>query len=208
MQGKNIAFGITIAGLIVGFFYFILRLENFFSITNYPPREGGIVAFGDSLVYGTGSENGRDFVSFLAEMIGEPIENLGYPGDTTENGLMRIDRVIEKHPRIVLLLLGGNDYLGRIPKEKTFKNLDTIISRLHDDGTIVVLLGVRGGIVLDHFDTEFEELAKRKRVTYVPDVLDGLFGNSKFMSDQIHPNDLGYKMIAEKIYPVLSPVLR
>lgn len=189
--------------LVFSFFIF----DNHSFVKNYPPRGGSIVAFGDSLVFGTGATEGKNFVSLLSGMIGKPIENLGVPGDTTEMGLAHIDAVIRKHPSVVLLLLGGNDSLHRVPREQTFKNLDSIVSRLQNDGILVVLLGVRGGLFTDNFDTEFEELAKRRKTAFVPDVLDGLFGHPKFMSDEIHPNDDGYAVIAQKIYPVLVGVL-
>ncbi|MEK7118134.1 MAG: GDSL-type esterase/lipase family protein [Patescibacteria group bacterium] len=207
MERKNIAYLLIGIGAILIFFQFIFWFGTSWQITNYPPRGGSIVAFGDSLVLGVGATDGRDFVALLSEMIGEPIENFGSSGDTTAIGLARIGQVVEKHPRIVILLLGGNDYLRQIPREQTFKNLETIISRLQSDGVLVVLLGVRGGLLIDHFDTDFEMLAKRMHTAYVQNVLDGLFGNARFMSDGIHPNDEGYRLIAEKIYPVLSRVL-
>lgn len=207
MERKNIAYWLIGIGAVLTFFYFSFWFGAASEITNYPPREGSIVAFGDSLIFGVGATEGHDFVSLLSERVGEPIENLGSPGDTTAMGLARLDKVIEKHPRIALLLLGGNDYLRQIKREQTFKNLEIIISRLQNDGALVVLSGVRGGLLIDHFDTDFETLAKRMHTAYVPDVLDGLFGNAQFMSDGIHPNDEGYRMIAEKIYPVLSVIL-
>lgn len=207
MKEKNIMWwSVGIGGVLVTTFLF--WFSGVSPIVNYPPREGGIVAFGDSLVSGVGGTEGHDFVSLLGGMIGEQIENLGIPGDTTAMGLARLDTVIAKHPRIVILLLGGNDYLRQIGREQTFTNLETIISRLQDDGTIVVLLGVRGGLIVDHFDADFETLAAHTGAAYVPDVLDGLFGNAQLMSDGIHPNDEGYRLIAEKIYPVLADILR
>ncbi|HEY9585965.1 MAG TPA: GDSL-type esterase/lipase family protein [Candidatus Paceibacterota bacterium] len=207
MERKNIVRWLLGLSAIFILLYLVFWPGVYPQITNYPPRDGSIIAFGDSLVYGTGGAAGYDFVSLLAEKAEEPIENFGIPGDTTATGLARLDTVIEKHPRIVLLLLGGNDYLRQIPREQTFKNLEAIILRLEGDGTIVVLLGVRGGLLVDHFDSDFEELAKRMGTAYVPDVLDGLFGNAQFMSDGIHPNDEGYQRIAEKISPVLLRVL-
>ncbi len=198
---------ILLAVVIIGFgIYYIFSGSD--SIKNYPPHEGPIVAFGDSLVAGVGSTDRNDFVSILSGKIGEPIINLGVSGDTTRDGLARVGEAIDKHPRIVILLLGGNDYLKRIPREETFQNLRTLISRFHEDGAIVVLLGVRGGILIDHFDTDFENLAEETGATYVPNVLDGLFRNKSLMTDEIHPNNNGYKFIAEKIYPVLAKVLR
>jgi acyl-CoA thioesterase I len=72
----------------------------------------------------------------------------------------------------------------------------------------VVLMGVRGGLLDDKYDTEFEALAEETGSVYVDDVLDGLFGQAKYMSDSIHPNDAGYAIIAAKVYPKLAPLLQ
>ncbi|MFZ2719381.1 MAG: GDSL-type esterase/lipase family protein [Minisyncoccia bacterium] len=176
-------------------------------ITNYPPREGPIVAFGDSLIYGIGATSGNDLVSRLSAAIGEPIENMGVSGNTTALGLARLDAVLEKEPSIVLLLLGGNDYLQRVPRETTFAQLGTIIERLQEKGAVVVLLGVRGGVLRDSFSDEFEKLADTYGTAFVPNVLDDILGKPALMFDQIHPNDAGYARIAEKVLPVLEGVI-
>lgn len=185
--------------------YFLIKSEP--SITNYPPQEGVLVAFGDSLVFGTGASPGKDFVSLLETRVGEPIINRGVPGDTTESALLRIDEVLTLRPRIALVLLGGNDYLRRVPSEETFANLEAIITRLQEKGVLVVLLGIRGGILRDNFENSFEALATKTGAAYVPNVLDGLVGDAALMSDEIHPNDAGYALIARKVYEVLAPVL-
>lgn len=170
---------------------------------NYFRQGSTIVAFGDSLVQGVGATKDNDFVKVLEGMIKQPIINMGVSGNTTAQGLKRLDEVIEKNPKIVLVLLGGNDFLRKVPIEETFANLETIISRLQENETTVVLLGIRGGLLNDPYKEKFEKLAKEKNVSYVPDVLSGLLGKKQYMSDAIHPNDLGYKKIAEKIYPVM-----
>lgn len=177
-------------------------------ITNYPSKGTDIIAFGDSLVEGLGSTSGNDFVSRLSKKINQPIINLGHAGDTTLDGLARISQLDEYNPKVVLLLLGGNDHLKKIPVADTFKNLATLIENIHERGAVVVLLGVRGGLFNDRFDTEFEILRDNYDTAFVPDVLDGLFGNDKYMSDVIHPNDIGYGMIADRIYPALIEAIR
>lgn len=179
-----------------------------YEITNYPTKvDGPIIAFGDSLVEGVGAKPDESFVSRLSEKIDEPIINMGVAGDTTQNGLGRLNTLLDKKPRIVLLLLGGNDYLRRISKEETFNNLRTMIKRIQDTGAIVILLGVRGGLLQDHYDNEYKRLAKDTGSVYVENVLAGLINNPEFMYDSIHPNALGYEKIAEKIYPKLVEVL-
>ncbi len=193
---------------------FILCILGYFfssgqsSVTNYPPKEGPIVAFGDSLVAGVGAPEGADFVTLLSHKINEPIIQVGVPGNTTADGLVRIDEVLEQHPRMVILLLGGNDYLRRIAKEDTFSNLKRLIARIQESGAMVVLLGVRGGILADGYDDSFEALAEEMHVVYVEDVLNGIFGNTALMADGVHPNEVGYALIAEKVYEEIAPVLR
>ena len=170
-------------------------------------RDGPIIAFGDSLVYGTGSTGGG-FVRLLAERLGTPIENLGIPGDTTADGIARLDEVIERHPAVVILLLGGNDYLRQVPRDETFANLAKIIERLQADHIAVLLIGVRGGLIRDIFAERFEQLADRYHTAYVHDVLDDTLGVSRYMADQVHPNDAGYGVIAERVYPVLKKMVK
>ena len=170
-------------------------------------RTGPVVAFGDSLVHGTGSSGGG-FVRLLEQRLGLPIENLGQPGDTTADGLARIDEVLALQPSVVILLLGGNDVLRRVDPETTFANLSRIIERLQADGAAVLLVGIRGSLLRDPFAARFEELAERHGTAYVHDVLDDTLGVSGYMADQVHPNDRGYAVIADRIQPVLEEMTR
>ncbi len=190
--------------VIAGAFFIFMGSDK---VTNYPPKEGSIVAFGDSLVAGYGSTKGNDFVSLLSKGLGEEIINLGVSGDTTAGGLARIDSALNREPKITILLLGGNDFLRKVPREETFSNLRTIISKLQERGSIVVLLGVRGGLLSDSADGYYKDLAEETGSAYVEDILDGLFGDARYMSDSIHPNDAGYLKIAERLYPVLRNLL-
>ena len=197
------AAAVSIAAVAVYLFFF-----NTAPIANYPSAGTDIVAFGDSLVAGTGSSDGHDFVSLLSGAIGQPVINLGVPGDTTADGLARMSELNAYKPKVVLLLLGGNDYLKRIPQEQTFANLAAIIKDIQSRGAIVLLLGVRGGLFGDHFSSGFEDLRDTYHTAYVSNVLDGLLGDKKYMSDQVHPNDAGYRLIAERIAPVLKELLQ
>ena len=192
--------------ILVGYILFVK--DNKQNITNYPSTGTDIIAFGDSLVAGSGATGGNDFVSVLSKQIGRPIINLGVPGNTTADGLARISALEQYKPKVVLLLLGGNDHLKKVPIETTFENLGTIIEYIQSRGAIVLLLGVKGNLFGDKFEPEFEKLQKKYGTAYVSNVLDGLFGNSKYMEDTIHPNDAGNKIIADRIYPILIPLLK
>ncbi len=173
-------------------------------VTNYPPKNATIVAFGDSLVSGYGATPGNDFVSILSRTIKRDIMNQGVSGNTTADGLLRVEEVFEVDPGIVILLLGGNDFLKRVPEPTTRANLSALIEQLTKGGAVVVLLGVRGGVFGDSSEVLFEELSEQYGTIYVPDVLDGLFLKPEFMFDGIHPNDAGYARIAERLRTVFE----
>lgn len=197
---------IAIASILViffGIYYF-----NTKTITNYPSKGSDIIAFGDSLVEGVGSTTGNNFVSLLSLKIGQPIVNLGHSGDTTLDGLNRLSEIDKYNPKVVILLLGGNDYLKKIPQAETKKNLSAIIENTQKRGSVVLLLGVRGGLLNDPFDEMFINLDKTYNTAYVSDVLEGLIGKEDYMSDAVHPNDEGYKKIADRIYPILSNLIK
>ena len=194
--------------LILICFWFLFFNGDKKQIKNFPSKGTDIVAFGDSLIVGLGATEGNDFVSILSKKIGLNIINLGVSGNTTEDGLNRINELDQYDPKVVLLLLGGNDAIRQLPIETTFRNLEIIISKIQSRGSIVLLLGVKGGLLGDKFKSEFERISEKYHTAYVPNVLDSLFGNRKFMADSIHPNNQGNVIIAEKIYPILFPLLK
>lgn len=171
------------------------------------PKNTTIVAFGDSLIQGVGTTLGNDLPSLISKEMGLPIINEGRSGDTTEMALTRLPNIIRHNPGIVIVLLGGNDYLRRVPVETTFQNLDTIVTELKNSGSIVVLLGVRGGLLKDNYDDNFEAFAKKHHLPFVSNVLKNILGDDELMHDQIHPNDKGYKIIAERVVPVIEELL-
>ncbi|MEQ1500216.1 MAG: GDSL-type esterase/lipase family protein [Parcubacteria group bacterium] len=206
-KSKIIILLVAITLVFVGLWYFVIHKEN--KIKNYPSSGTDIVAFGDSLIEGVGASSSQsNLISVLSKKIGRPIINLGVSGNTTSDGLDRISDLDKYNPKVVILLLGGNDYLKKVPIDATFNNLEKIIKNIQDRGAVVVLLGIRGGIFNDKFESGFENLQEKYATVYVSDVLDGLFGNTQYMSDAVHPNNLGYEKIADRVYPVLSKVLR
>jgi acyl-CoA thioesterase-1 len=179
-----------------------------------PPRAArptsgtAIVAFGDSLVEGRGATPGNDVVSVLSRRLRVRIVNAGRSGDTTRTALDRLDRdVLSRNPKVVIVLLGGNDFLRRVPVEETFAHLQTIVERIRSRGAAVVLAGVSVGLLSDPYAGEYDALARRTAAGLVPDILDGIIGHRERMSDSIHPNDQGYRMIAERLEPVLRELV-
>jgi len=197
---------VVVLALLAGYFFLFASKKS--TITNYPSSGTDIVAFGDSLVEGYGASQGKDFVTLLSQDIGKPIVNLGVAGDTSKEGLARLNQLDSYYPKVVILLLGGNDAIQKVPPAQTFENLANIIVNIQSRGAIVLLVGVRGGVLSDPYASQFKKLADTYHTAYVTDALSGLFANKQYMYDEVHPNDAGYAILAGRIEPVLKSLLQ
>jgi lysophospholipase L1-like esterase len=188
------------AGLVLGFVVMRSR-DNAWRITNEHPAGDVIVAFGDSLTAGYQMAEAESYPAQLAGLLGREIVNRGVSGDTTADGLARLDRdVLAENPGVVLLSLGANDMLRRQPMDATFANLRRIVDRIQARGALVVLIGVEGfPMVHGDYGERYRALARETGCVYVPDMLDDVFGDPALMYDQIHPNAKGYATIARRI---------
>lgn len=202
---KGVLLVIGFAVLAVGTFFFFHVPQK---ITNYPSGGKTIVMLGDSLTEGVGARSDQALPVLLSEKIGEPVINMGISGNTTKDALARVQAVIDANPKMVIILLGGNDYLQKVPIDQTFQNLDTIITKVQSVGAVVVLLGIQGGILRDPYADRFKSLAKLRGAAFVPNVFSGIIGNPKYMSDEVHPNDAGYAEIAAKVAPAVLRYMR
>ncbi len=166
-----------------------------------------IIAFGDSLTAGYGIGPGSNYVGILKRKIGRPIIIAAKSGRTTAEALLALDsEVISRRPDIVIVLLGGNDFLKGAPKSTLFGNLRQIVSRIKAARAEVILVGIPAGFS-DEYDREFENLAAETSSIYVPNILKGILGAKEFLWDQVHPNIEGHKIMAERVYRALAPLL-
>ena len=171
-------------------------------ITNAQPSGTNVIAFGDSLTQGYRLDPGQGWPEQLSAIIGRPILNRGVSGDTTADALARLERdVLAEDPRVVLVCLGGNDMLRRLPADQQFDNLRAIVRRIQEKGALVVLIGTEGFKILanEDYGARYEALARETGAAYVPDLMDGVLGDPALMLDQIHPNARGYEKIARRI---------
>ena len=167
-----------------------------------------IICFGDSLTYGTGAARNKSYPSRLSEMIGQPVINAGIPGNTTADGLERLETdVLGRSPRIVLITLGGNDLKNGVSKDVAFMNLKTIITAIQAKGGLVILGGVKFILLDKGYGKMYKKLAKETDILLIPNVLSGLIGKDKYMSDPIHPNAAGYEIMATKFNKAIEPYL-
>ena len=182
--------------------------ESYDKIRNLGSAGQTIVCFGDSLTEGVGAGQGEDYPSVLSRLIAAPVVNAGHRGDTTAAALERLaSDVLDKNPRLVIVLLGGNDFLRQVPIGDTQKNLQAIVQRIQERGAMVVITGMKLGLFTDEYGAMMENIAEKFGALLVPQVAKGILTDSKLKSDPIHPNGAGYRLIAERVAVKVKPLL-
>lgn len=197
----------SISALIIIILIYLF-IPSSYEIKNSNPSSNTFICFGDSLTYGTGAKKGMDYPSQLSQMINREIINMGVPGNTTVDALNRLDSVIEKNPGYVLITLGGNDLKNRMNRDQAFRNLEDIITRLQDNGSLVVIGGIDVPVWGRGFGKMYEELAEKTGSVLVPNVFENIMGKRNLMSDAIHPNSQGYTIMAKHFYEAIEPYLQ
>ncbi|MBV9349707.1 MAG: arylesterase [Patescibacteria group bacterium] len=200
--------GVMLLGSYIFNAYIVSRPVTIQKVNDISVSGTDIIAFGDSLVAGIGATPGHDLVSDLSREIGKPIVNLGHSGDTTADALARVSELDKYHPGIVIVLLGGNDFLQKVPVDESFANLAKIVETVQKKRAEALIVGLRVSPTRDNFDDAYQKLADASHAAYVPDVLDGFYGDPAYMSDTLHPNDRGYAIMAARIAPALKKLLR
>jgi lysophospholipase L1-like esterase len=182
--------------------------ESYDRIRNLRSAGQTLVCFGDSMTEGVGAGQGEDYPSVLSRLIVAPVVNAGQRGDTTAAALERLaSDVLDKNPRLVIVLLGGNDFLRQVPIGDTRKNLEAIVQRIQERGAMVVITGMKLGLFTDEYGAMVENIAEKFGALLVPQVTKGILTDSKLRSDPIHPNGAGYRLIAERIAEKVRPLL-
>ena len=189
--------------LLIWFFWPATR------VTNLDSHNANIIAFGDSLTAGYGAQPGEDYPSRLSSITGLNIINAGVSGDTTESAVARVDTaIVARDPRIVLVGLGGNDYLQGVAITATEANLRTIIHKSQSAGAMIVLLGYRFPSLNADYEKMYKQIASDEHCLFIPNLLRGIESNPALKSDEIHPNARGYQLIAERVAGPLKKLVR
>jgi acyl-CoA thioesterase-1 len=163
---------------------------------------------GDSLTEGDGANAGEDYPAVLSRELALPVLNHGRRGDTTALALARLSEVLDGNPRLVIVLLGGNDFLRQVPRAETKKNLTELVRRIQAHGAMVAIAGMRLGIFTDEYSPIYQETSKQLGAYYIPQVLQGILTDPKLKSDSIHPNRAGYRLMGQRIAEKIRPLLR
>ena len=174
-----------------------------------------IVTFGDSLTQGVAGRSYPDYLQDLLDKNGYRyrIDNQGVSGDTSSDGLGRVDNVVAVHPSLVILEFGGNDGLRGLPIEATRKNLEEMIGRLKQAKIPLVLAGITlppnyGPDYVKPFTAMFPDLAKEHRVKLLPFLLIHVYQSPEMMQpDGIHPNGAGNEVVAKDVFDLIRPLL-
>ena len=163
-----------------------------------------LLAFGDSLTYGTGANENESYPAQLARISGRRVVREGVPGEVSATGLARLPAALDEHrPRLLILCHGGNDFLRRLPKEQAAENLRAMIRLARSRGVDVLLIGTPEiGFTLTP-PAFYADVAKQFGVPYEGEVMTRILRDGSLKSDQIHPNAKGYLLMAERVFDLL-----
>ena len=177
------------------------------------PTDAVILAFGDSLTYGTNVSEEQSYPSILEQLSSHSVINAGVAGEISADGLTRLPAVLdEEQPKLLILIHGGNDILRKIPHEQTAANLTGMIAEAKKQNIKVVMLGVPAlelfsavGLSSLESDPLYQQVAEAENVPIdlqsLPEII---FSNRELKSDQVHPNAQGYQRLAGTIFKLLK----
>jgi len=179
-----------------------------------------LVVFGDSLSAGYGLPAGRSFPDDMQRTLDKEgyrwqVKNLGISGNTTEDGVARIDSAVRWKPAIVLLELGGNDGLRGLPLKVTRQNLETMIVAFQEIGAKVVLAGMTlppnyGPDYIKSFEAIYKDLAVKYKLKLIPFLLaDIVTPDLRYLQrDGIHPTAEGAEIVSGTVLKAVKPLLK
>ena len=203
-QGRKHAFHIVVRTLL------LLVLSLSLSACSDGPEmqpitaDATILAFGDSLTYGTGTSRDKAYPAVLETLINRKVINAGVPGEVTREGLQRLPQLLSRHqPDLLILCHGGNDILRKLDMHKARNNLQQMIDLARAQQIQVVLIGVpEFGLFLDPAPI-YQQIAEENNLPIQLDALSNILSSSRLKSDHIHPNAMGYQQFAEYIAELL-----
>ncbi len=170
------------------------------------PDNAVILAFGDSLTYGTGAGSDRDYPAVLSTLIDREVINDGIPGELSLQGLKRLPEALEQYqPDILILIHGGNDLLRGRSQQSLRANLGEMIRIAQARQIDVLLLGIPvPRLFVLESAAIYGELASEFQIPADLETLPSILSDNSLKSDQVHPNDQGYQRLAEKIRKLLQ----
>lgn len=159
-----------------------------------------VLAFGDSLTFGTGAADEESYPAQLERLIGRRVVRAGVPGEVTAQALERLPAALDEHaPRLLLLCIGGNDFLRRLGTQQAERNVREMVKLAHSRGVSVLLIGTPEPGFTVSPPAFYAGIAKEFRVPYEASIIGEVLKDRTLKADPIHPNARGYKIIAERL---------
>ncbi len=165
-----------------------------------------ILAFGDSLTFGSGAKTSESYPAVLASLTGRRVINAGLPGELSAAGAQRLDALLNSiQPQLLILCHGGNDLLRKLNPQQIRTHLRHMIEAARRRGIAVVLIGVPEPTLLNHRSAPFyASLAKEFQLPLESTSLARIEGDNALKSDDVHPNAQGYRQLAQAVYALLQ----
>ncbi len=203
---------------------YLLLLAVFLLPTLLPPGAPAgdapvIIILGDSISAAYNMETGQSWPALLQQRLdnngyAHRVFNSSITGDTTQGGLSRLPRLLDKHhPAVVIIELGGNDGLRGIPVDVTRANLAAMIESSQTAGATVLLAEMRippnyGMTYTEQFNGSYGLLQKKYSVLLIPFLMENIALDPGLMqADGIHPNAQAQPVLLDKVWTVLEPEL-
>ena len=164
-----------------------------------------ILAFGDSLTFGTGANSEQSYPAELARLTGLTVINAGIPGEVTAQGVRRLPALLDRYkPQLLLLCHGGNDLLRKTGTAVTRDNIEKMISAADQRNIPTLLIGVpQPALMFLEAAPIYNEIAEQHGLVYEGEILPQVEADNKLKSDRIHPNAAGYRRMADAISELL-----
>jgi acyl-CoA thioesterase-1 len=164
------------------------------------PSDAIVLAFGDSLTFGTGAAQDESYPAHLERMIGRRVVRAGVPGEVTAQALARLPAALDEHaPRLLLLCIGGNDFLRRLGNPQAERNVREMVKLARSRGVAVMLIGTPEPGFTVTPPAFYSTIAKEFRLPYEEGIIGQVLRDANLKADPIHPNARGYRLIAERL---------
>jgi lysophospholipase L1-like esterase len=164
------------------------------------PSDAVVLAFGDSLTYGTGAAEDESYPAQLERLIGRRVVRAAVPGEVTAQALERLPQTLDEHsPRLMLLCIGGNDFLRRLGNPQAEANVRAMVKLARSRGVEVLLIGTPEPGLRPAPPAFYAAIAREFELPYEDAAMAEVLKDNALKSDPIHPNARGYRVIAERL---------
>ena len=176
------------------------------------PPGSTVLALGDSLTFGTGASAETSYPTVLAGLTGWNVVNAGVSGDTSAQALARLPALLAEHqPKLVIVSIGGNDFLRKLPESDTRAHVHAICKQSLDAGAQVLLVAVPRatvaaalGQMTDH--ALYAEVAEDLKIPLQREAWGEVLAQPDLRADAVHANARGYAQFARSVQSTAAAI--